>query len=222
MAAFVEGPGIAALSCGKPVYLVVLLTGGDCDAQTMVNHALNWAPTMPKAEFLAAELEDAASFDMADPAAAAEGLARLAPLLDAFLDAALAKRRLPDSHLALVGFSQGAALALHVGLRREKEPAAIVAFSGALTDLDALPAQMRAKPPILFIHGDADAVTPLSAMTATKDAAKAQGAKVKALKIPGLGHAVDDDGIIVAGDFLTQTVAHKPAAKTDDHEHEHH
>jgi len=212
MADFIEGPGIAALSCGKPVYLVVLLAGGGGDAQTMVNHALNWAPTMPKAEFLAAELSGAPWFDMADPAAASEGVARLAPLLDAFLDAALAKRRLPESHLALVGFSQGAALALHVGLRREKEPAAIVAFSGALFDLAALERDMRARPPVLFLHGEADDIVPYAAMSATKDAAKARGASVKALKIPGGGHAIDDDGIIVAGDFLTQTVAYKPAA----------
>jgi len=43
MAAIVEGPLIAALSCGKPVYLVVLLNGHDSDSRTLINHALNWA-----------------------------------------------------------------------------------------------------------------------------------------------------------------------------------
>ena len=106
MAAIVEGPLIAALSCGKPVYLVVLLHGHDSDGQTLINHALNWAPTMPKAEFLAAEPGLARDgvpsgrqwFDMADtsPAKMIKGVKTVAPLLDNFLDEMLAKRRLPE------------------------------------------------------------------------------------------------------------------------------
>lgn len=230
MAAIVEGPTIAALSCGKPVYLVVLLSGSGCDSQALVNHALNWAPTMPKAEFLAAELVPSGPwFDLADasPAKINEGLLAVAPKLDHFLDEMLAKRRLPDSHLALVGFSEGAMLALHVGLRRPKPMAAIVAFSGALYDLTGLETEIRSKPPVLFIHGEEDPVVPFAAMAETRSQLKALGVPAKSLKRRGLAHAIDDDGILVAGDFLTGLVAHKPVAKLDDradehdHEHEH-
>ncbi|HTV33658.1 MAG TPA: dienelactone hydrolase family protein [Methylocella sp.] len=226
MAAIVEGPGIAALSCGKPVYLVVLLSGSGCDSQALVSHALNWAPTMPKAEFLAAEMASPGSwFDLSgnSPAKTNEGLLAFGPELDHFLDEMLAKRRLPDSHLALVGFSQGAMLALHVGLRRPKPMAAIVAFSGALFDLASLESEIHSKPPVLFIHGEEDPVVPFAAMTDTKNQLKALGVPAKSLKRPGLAHAIDDDGIIVAGDFLTGLVVHKPAAKpdADNHEHDH-
>jgi phospholipase/carboxylesterase len=64
-------------------------------------------------------------------------------MLDAFLDRALAERRLPESHLALVGFSQGAMLGLHVGLRRPRQMGAIVAFSGAVYDAESLPGEIR-------------------------------------------------------------------------------
>ncbi|HUI20536.1 MAG TPA: dienelactone hydrolase family protein [Methylocella sp.] len=236
MAAIVEGPTIAALSCGKPVYLVVLLPGHGSDGQALVNHALNWAPTMPKAEFLAAEAaiscDGAASarqwFDVVDrsPADVIESVKTVAPFLDTFLDEMLAKRRLPDSHLALVGFSQGAMLALHVGLRRPKQMAAIVAFSGAVFDCESLGSEIRSKPPVLHIHGEADPVVPFAAMTATKNVLKTHGVPVKSLKRPGLGHEIDDEGVIAAGDFLTELVVHKPAAKPghldDDHGHEPH
>ena len=229
MAAIVEGPKIAALSCGKPAYLVVLLPGHDCDSQALVDHALNWAPTMPKAEFLAAELscaEDGAGssrwFDMDDPSPAkmAAGVRTIALLLDNFLDEMLAQRRLPDSHLALVGFSQGAMLALHLGLRRPKPMAAVVAFSGALV-LDSPASEIVSKPPVLLIHGDADPVAPFAGMTNAKDRLKALGVPVMCLKRPGLGHAIDDEGVIVAGDFLTKFVRHKPTEKPDDHDEDH-
>ncbi|MGD9659306.1 MAG: alpha/beta hydrolase [Methylocystis sp.] len=227
MPAVVEGPKIAALSCGKPAYLVVLLHGPGSSGAAIIDQALNWAPTMPKADFVAAEAPFPCAsggrqwFENADatPAAINDGIRATAPLLDAFLDDMLAQRRLPDSHLALVGFSHGAMLALHVGLRRPKPMAAIVAFSGALYDERALVEDIASKPPVLMIHGEADPIVPFSAMTATKERLKALGAPVKSLRRPGLGHAMDDDGVLVAGDFLSAFVVHKPAASAQDHDH---
>ena len=60
------------------------------------------------------------------------GVNKAAPLLNRFLDAELARHKLPPSALALVGFSQGTMMALHVGLRRAVAPAAIVGYSGLL------------------------------------------------------------------------------------------
>lgn len=225
MVAIVEGPKIAALSCGKPAYLVVLLHGPGSDGQAVIDQALNWAPTMPKADFVAAEAPFPSPgggkqwFPAADFTAAAinDGLRTTAPLLDTFLDDMLAARRLPDSHLALVGFSQGAILALHVGVRRAKQMAAVVAFSGALYDEAALAAEIRSKPEILMIHGEDDASVPYSAMLATKEQLKAAGVPAKSKKRPGLGHGFDDDGIVIAGDFLSAYVVHKPAASADHH-----
>jgi phospholipase/carboxylesterase len=65
-----------------------------------------------------------------DPGEFWRGVNQAAPSLDAFLDAELARHGLPAHRLALVGFSQGTMMALHVGLRRSVPPAAIVGFSG--------------------------------------------------------------------------------------------
>ena len=220
MTGIVEGPKIAALSCGKAVYLVVLLHGPDSDGEAIINHALNWAPALPKAEFLAAEapfLSPSGGRRWSDASDGAD-ISASASLLDKFLDEMLAQRRLPDSHLALVGFSHGARLALQVGLRRPKPIAAIISFSGALDEADGLLADVQSRPPVLMIHGDADASVPFAAMTATKERLKAQGVPVKSLRRPGLGHEMDDDGVIAAGDFLTAHLVHKPSAQAE-HEH---
>jgi phospholipase/carboxylesterase len=208
MAEFVEGPMLAALSCGKPVYLVVLLPGAGADGQAMLDLALGWAPAMPKADFLVADSGDFAETDpnFADRAAA----------LDGFLDAMLAKRRLPASHLALVGFSEGARVALHTGVARRDRIAAIVALS-AVYDSSPPPALGGESPPILLVHGDADSVSPYPAMLEAKAALKQSGAQVWSFKRPGLGHALDDEGIAAAGDFLCKNVVHKATA--EDHAH---
>ena len=52
--------------------------------------------------------------------------------LDAYLDQQLAARGLTDKDLALVGFSQGTMMALHVALRRAAPCASLVGYSGLL------------------------------------------------------------------------------------------
>jgi phospholipase/carboxylesterase len=51
-----------------------------------------------------------------------------APALNAYIDAQLAAHGLSEDKLALVGFSQGTMMALHVGPRRAKTLAGIVGF----------------------------------------------------------------------------------------------
>jgi phospholipase/carboxylesterase len=216
----VEGPALAALTCGKAPFLVVMLHGEGSDGQSMVDQALNWAPTLPKAEFLSAEAPVGPDGRRVwfDPAKEGD-LERCAAALDRFLEGALARRKLPPSHLALVGFSQGATLALRVGLARPGPLKAIVAFSGG--PYGALAAPDHA-PPILLVHGDADEISPLAAMREAKAALAASGARPLSLTRPGLGHALDDDGVIAAGDFLTEHVTQtKGADDHHDHDHDH-
>jgi phospholipase/carboxylesterase len=222
-----EGPSLAALSCGKAVWLVVLLHGVGADGNDLIDLALNWQPIVPKAEFVALHapfpFDQAPTgkqwFSIADrsPDTILAGIRTAASILDPCLDELLAKRRLDDSHLALVGFSQGAMMALHVGLRRKKKIAGIVAFSGALVAPETLGTEIASRPPVLLVHGEADAVVPFAAMTEAKDALKAAEVPVKALRRRGLGHAIDDDGVIAAGDFLVQNLAIKKVAA--DHAH---
>jgi phospholipase/carboxylesterase len=209
MTEFVEGPALAALSCGKPVYLVVLLPGDSVDGQAMLDLALGWAPAMPKADFVTVQAPEAEN-----------SLVSLAEKLDLILDEMLAKRRLPDSHLALVGFSDGATLAQQVGLRRRNPIAALVALSAKAYDAEAFSGEGRAKPPILLVHGEDDPISPYESMLAFKAALKASGAPVWSFKRPGLGHEIDDDGVAAARDFLARHVVHKAPAQ-DNHIHDH-
>ena len=57
-------------------------------------------------------------------------------------------------------------MALHVGPRRERALAGIVGYSGMLADPEALVAEVRTKPPVLLVHGDADPVLPVASLQA--------------------------------------------------------
>jgi phospholipase/carboxylesterase len=224
-----EGPCLAAMSCGKPVYLVVLLDEpGAADAK-LIDVAINWQPTMLKADFLLAEAPlpgktpgSAQWFETEgkSPSEIQAGLEDAAKALNMFLDEMLAKRRLDDSHLALVGFAQGADLALHVSLRRPKTMGSVVVFSAAYNLGEVKGAEITAKPQILLVHGDADPVAPIEAMTKTKEVLKALDVPVKSMTCKGTGRMIDDDGVMGCEAFLAKTLI-KPKVKAENHDHDH-
>jgi len=210
-----EGRSYAPLSCGKTVYLVVLLHGIGVDGNDLIDIAVNWQPNLLKAEFLAMHAPfpfDQAPvgrqwFSIADrsPEKILEGMRTATGIVNQFLDESLAKRRLDDRHLALVGFSQGAMVALHTGLRRPKT-GAIVSFPRAFV----------ARPPVLLVHGDQDEIVPYERMGEAKVALKALDVPVKSMTRKGLGHTIDETGIAAAGNFLHDALVPKKA--TDDHD----
>jgi phospholipase/carboxylesterase len=147
-----------------------------------------------------------------DPRGAAdrwEGATAARPALDAFLDGELTRLGLDDSRLALVGFSQGAMMAMHVGLRRPRAPAAIVSFSGLLIGPEHLP-EAKARnargetPPLLLVHGDQDPVIPVDAMfIAMNELAAAEFPNQWHLSM-GVGHGIDGGALRHAGLFIAK------------------
>ncbi len=132
------------------------------------------------------------------------GAVRAAPALEAFIDERLAAHHLPPNRLALLGFSQGGMMALHVGLRRHPALAAIASFSGALVSPDKIDKTKVAKPPVLLVHGMMDTGVPYAAMPASAHYLEAAGLQVLTETRPMLGHSIDAEGLTKAGLFLRQ------------------
>lgn len=198
---------------GKPTALVVLLHGLGADGNDLIALAPELARTLPRALFVSPDAPfpcDMAPygrqwFSLQDRASARvqEGTVMARPILDRFLDEALDVWGLKDDALALLGFSQGAMMALHAGLRRKNPPAAIVAFSGALIgEVPATPA--GGYPPVLLVHGEDDPIVPFSSFRFARTALAAAGVSVEAVSRPGLGHGIDPAGIAVAQAMLAR------------------
>lgn len=130
------------------------------------------------------------------------GQAQAAEDLNAFIDRVLADEGLPPSALALVGFSQGTMMSLHIAPRRAEPIAALVGFSGRLLHPEALATETTAKPPVLLIHGDADPMVPVQSLPEAADALVQAGFETHAHVCKGLGHSIDNEGLSLALGFL--------------------
>lgn len=135
-----------------------------------------------------------------------ERVVKAAVRLDLFLDQILAAHGLAPERLALIGFSQGTIMSLHVGLRRAQKIGAILGFSGALSAADKLPGEIKTRPPVALVHGAEDPVIPVRATVETEKVLKDLDVPVQSMIVPGLQHGIDNAGANFGAAFLHQLV----------------
>ena len=227
MAAELDGPRLEPQAGGAARQLVVFLHGYGADGNDLIDIGRAWQPLLPHAAFVSPHAPDRCPqsptgrqwFPLAnrDPNERWTGATTAAPVLEAFFDAELKRRNLPPSALALVGFSQGTMMALHVGLRRATAPLAIVGYSGLLIlppnpTPEQLAADIKSRPPILLIHGDGDDRIPVNALFQAADTLAALEVPVEWHLSAGVGHGIDQEGLRHGGEFLARAGRNKHVA----------
>jgi phospholipase/carboxylesterase len=213
----ISGPSFGPAAGGRAQQLVILLHGYGADGNDLLGLAPHWARLLPGAEFVAPHAPFPCEmspygrqwfgFEGRDPGMILGEAQTAAAILDGFIDATLAARGLAEDRLALVGFSQGTMMALHVAPRRMRPVAAVVGYSGALIAPDLLADDIRSRPKVLLIHGSADPVVPYQSLAAAQAALTAARIPVRVETRPGLAHAIDEEGLVLGGQFLAGALA---------------
>jgi phospholipase/carboxylesterase len=219
MAAELDGPRLEPRAGAAARKLVVFLHGYGADGNDLIEIGRAWQPLMPDAAFVSPHAPEPCggaptgrqwfALTFRDPDERWKGVNAAAPILNRFLDAELARRKLPASALALVGFSQGTMMALHVGLRRATAPAAIVGYSGLFVlpdnaEPEVVAAEVKSRPPVLLIHGDRDDLIPVQALFHATQALAALDVPAEWHISPGIGHGIDQEGLRHGGEFLAR------------------
>jgi phospholipase/carboxylesterase len=219
MAAELTGPRLAPRSRGPARQLVIFLHGYGADGNDLIELGRAWQNLLPDAAFVSPHAPERCaqtpsgrqwfSLTFREKNERWLGVNKAAPLLEHFIDEELKRNGLPGSALALVGFSQGTMMALHTGLRRPERPAAIVGYSGLFVlpdgaEPEAVSGEIKARPPVLLVHGDRDDLIPPQALFLSAQ-------YLAALEIPtewhmsaGVGHGIDEEGLRQGGEFLAK------------------
>ncbi len=206
-----SGPVIEPES-GQPDSMVILCHGYGSSGNDLIQLAPQWQAILPGTVFLSPDApEDCPGapgghqwFPLTTMSKEERkaGVYKAAPVLDAFIDQSLEKYGLSENRLALVGFSQGTMMSLHVGPRRKKQLAGILGFSGALTAPENLVSEMKSKPPVALFHGNQDSTVPFPAMFEAAGALEAAGIEVQRHLSQGIAHSIAPEGLKKGGTFL--------------------
>lgn len=207
--------GRKAARSGKAKTLIVFLHGYGADGADLLGLADPLAAHLPGTVFIAPDAPEPCAgnpfgyqwfpipwLDGSTEEAAMAGLARSAADIHAFLDARLADEALTPADLAVIGFSQGTMMALHVLPRRTEPVAGLVGFSGRLMRPEDLAAEAVSKPPVLLVHGDQDPMVPFAEMGLAGQALTDAGFETYGHVMKGTGHGIAPDGLSVALAFL--------------------
>lgn len=215
-----DGPRLAPASGGPARQLIVILHGYGADGADLIDLGRAWQGQLPDAAFIAPDAPEALPFEALggrqwfaleerSPREYRIGAEAAQSHLDQFLDRELERLGLDDRALALVGFSQGAMMALHCGLRRRVPPAALVGYSGLLPGADRLE-DINTASPVLIVHGSDDDVVPAYHADAARDALTGAGLACDSHLLAGLGHSIDERGMVLGGRFLEKAFAAAP------------
>lgn len=213
-----NGASLQPRSGGAPKKLILLLHGFGSSGTDMISLAPQWQDALPDTLFLAPHAPQRCGMMGAGyqwwgltgfaPSALAAGAASAAPAIDAFIDRKLAQYDLSEADLAIVGFSQGTIMALHVALRRRRAVAAVVGYSGMLAGTLGLNPEELPKPPVLLVHGTADPVVPIAALHMSESELKRLGIDVTTHVSYGVAHTVDPVGLRLGRDFVAEAFGH--------------
>ncbi|MEO6012171.1 MAG: dienelactone hydrolase family protein [Devosia sp.] len=207
-----SGPMMPSKSGGAPRQLMVLLHGYGADGNDLISLGYQWGELFPDMMFVSPN--GPRPCGMGGPgfewfplrvdriAGRLEGTADARPVIVNFLIDLWAQTGLTARETVLVGFSQGAMMALHVGTSLDQSLAGIVAFSGAFTPAAGFETGQFAKPPVTLIHGEDDSVVDPGLSREAADVLIAQGFDVRLHLCKGVAHGISPGGLDVATAFL--------------------
>jgi len=212
-----DGPRLAPVS-GTAHQLIVLLHGYGADGGDLISLGRAWQSRFPDAAFFAPNAPEPVPgssgfqwFALSDlnPEETERGALAAAPALDAAIAAELRAQKLGPEKLALLGFSQGAMMALHIGLRQSGPPLAILSYSGLLAGRAPMPAPAGAYPHVFLSHGDSDAVVPPQMLFLAAGALIQAGAEIDWHLARNTGHGIDPESLELGAKFLQNTLVPK-------------
>lgn len=200
--------------------LVVLLHGYGSNGDDLLEIAKIWQPNLPTTAFFSPNAIETSEtnpfggyqwfglqdFDHTNIRA---GLDKARPHVNRFLKRLLAEYRLLPSDLIIMGFSQGAMLALDM-IYSMARLGGVIGYSGAFyPPLNTQPLSTSA---VLLVHGTADLVVPYASLQLAQTQLRQLGVNVMTQTCSGLAHSIDEAGLMAGLDFIHYQHQNQPIA----------
>ena len=206
----------------NPKYLVVLLHGYGANGENLIDLSYEFKKILPDAHFISPNAIEpweggfphayqwfslSAGMERRSLDVMAESVKNANKTLQHFINSQLERFKISAENLFLVGFSQGAMMALYQGFIQNKKPAGVISFSGKLILPEMVNEKTLSKPEICLIHGESDSVLPFSNLAEAELMLKENNISFEAHPIPNLYHSIDIHAIRLAQIFIKKRIS---------------
>ncbi len=209
-----SGPMLAPANGQAPDSAVVLLHGYGSDGNDLIAMAPHFQHLLPGALFVSPHAPHALgmggfqwfAIDWAGDRLASRqtGVIAARPVVLEFLEDLWSQTGIAPGRTILAGFSQGAMMALHVGLSlpKDKTLMGVVGISGAFLPPEEFGSDKLARPPVCLVHGDMDEVVDPNHSAEANTLLTEAGFAVDYHISRGVGHGVAPDGMDAIAAFI--------------------
>ncbi len=201
--------GPAIKSSEETKYIVFFLHGWGSNGDDLIEIGKHWSSYFPSVTFLSPNGPEECdmnpsgrqwfSIDHQNPKNMNIGLEKAYLDLENYISNKIKDYNILPSNFAVVGFSQGTMLALHLSIRLKC--LGIIGYSGAYIE-NKLPVTII-KNDILLLHGKKDEVVPISRMYEAYNFLKPLSCSIKNVVSENLAHSIDIEGLDKGKDFLS-------------------
>ena len=207
-----SGPRLPPASGGAPKSLMVMLHGYGADGHDLIDLGRYWARVLPETLFVSPHAPERCAMSpmgyqwfalaLDRTISRVTGAAAARPAIIGYLETLWAETGLGPEATYLMGFSQGAMMALHVGMSLPMPLRGIIGFSGALIAPEGFGADSAPRTPVCLVHGEVDQVVDPGLSLAAAETLTAAGIEVSLLMCPGVAHGIAPEALDFAGHFI--------------------
>lgn len=208
-----NGPVILPTS-GIVKRLVLIFHGYGADGENLIDLGYAWQALLPETAFVAPNAPTPCemggggwqwfSLEEKTTELVQERLKSVQEMVSSYIKGQAEKYNVDMRDVILVGFSQGAMLAIHQGIYGLRHCAGVVAFSGGFLTDDTL--EQKGFPKVFLCHGEADQVVPVDFSRQGYEDLKTLRAQPQLLTSPKVGHEISEEGFKTAGLFLKDLI----------------
>jgi len=142
---------------------------------------------------------------------AAPKISERAKEINDFIDQLQRFYKIAEQQTYLIGFSQGAMLALYAGLSRRSSLAGVFSLSGLIAARNALDGKIKSQPPLYLFHGTDDLKVQYKTLASTRLWLKRRNITCKTFVYPGLAHKIIPEEIKEIAEIINNNTVPNPA-----------
>lgn len=132
-------------------------------------------------------------------------ISKIAKEINSFITALQKQYKVTNKNTYIMGFSQGAMLAIFAGLTRRYKLGGIFPFAGIVCGKDMLEKELSSRPDVYLFHGTHDLSVQYKTLDFTKEWLETHGIFWEAVEYDGIEHRLIEDEMVDAAEIIMRS-----------------